>query len=45
MKSNLFEMIPEEDSGFVNQTHRSEQENKQLFEVSKANNMFTPSES
>jgi hypothetical protein len=24
MKSNPFEMIPEEDSGFVNQTHRSE---------------------
>lgn len=24
MKSNPFEMIPEEESGFVNQTHRSE---------------------
>jgi hypothetical protein len=27
MKSNPFEMIPEEESGFMNATHRSEQEN------------------
>jgi hypothetical protein len=42
MKSNPFEMIPEEESGFNNQTHRSDE--KRLFEESKVVNIFTVDE-
>ena len=44
MESNPFEMIPEEESGFLNVTHRSTEENKKLFEVSKLQNVFTVDE-